>query len=200
MPEDTSTTTTSDTSTEDAEAAGLLHDAVHGQQTDTDADAGSTDNQTGATGDDQVSRLQAELDSWKRLARKHETRAKENAAAAKAKQSVEDRIAELERELADRNVADLEHRGRLAREKVTSALAEAGVRREDVQAFLDMVDPVSTLLKDGEPNEEAITALTESLKRLAGRVRPDPDQGRSGGNAPVSDMNALIRKHAGVIR
>jgi myosin heavy subunit len=197
MPDDTSTTT--DTAAEDAEAAQLLNDAIHGQQSGTDADSdGDTDAQRGGDAD-QVTKLQEELDNWKRLARKHEDRAKQNAAAAKQAQTVEQRIAELERELAERSVADLEHRGRLAKEKVTSALAEAGIKRGDVQAFLDMVDPVTTLLKDGEPNEQAIRALTESLKRLAGRVRPDPDQGRSGGTAPV-DMNALIRKQAGVIR
>lgn len=200
MAEDTSTSTEPDTSAEDAEAASLLNDAIHGQRTDTDADT-DTDagQQSGSSDDSQVAKLQAELDNWKRQARKHEERAKQNAAAAKAKQTVEERIAELERELAERSVADLEHRGRLARERVISALAEAGTKREDVQPFLDMVDPVTTLLKEGEPNEEAITSLTESLKRLAGRVRPDPDQGRSGGSAPM-DMNTLIRKHAGVIR
>lgn len=153
----------------------------------------------------QAETLQRELDRWKGVARQHEERAKRNADQAKqaqdaitANQTLEQRLASMEKAMAERDVADLENRGQLALADVRTALADAQIPREDVSAFLALVDPVTTLLKDGVPNEEAIKSLVDSLKRIAGKITPDPDQGRKGGQPPRS-MNDMIRRKAGII-
>lgn len=168
---------------DDDEAQQLLSEAV---STDSGADTGSDDDIKS-----EMARLKADLDKWKSLARRHEGRAKENAQAAAKAKSVEDQIAELRAQLAERDVADVERNGRMAMTQVHAALAEAGIRKADAAGFLELVDPI-TLLTDGQPDDKAINKLAESIKKLAGRVTPDVDQGRKGGNAPPN-MNDLIR-------
>lgn len=170
---------------DDDEAQQLLADAT--------SDGAGPD--TG-TGTDELARLKADLDKWKTLARRHEGRAKENAQAAAKAKSVEDQIAELRTQLAERDVADVERNGRMAMTQVHAALAEAGIKKADSAEFLELVDP-TTLLTDGQPDDKAITKLAGSVKKLAGRVTPDFDQGRKGGDAPLN-MNDLIRRAAGV--
>jgi hypothetical protein len=166
------------------------------QQTDqpqnTDTDKGSD----GKNWEAEVQRLNKEAEKWRSLARKHEGRAKENADAAAKAKSVEDQIAELRSQLAERDVADVERNGRMAMTQIHAALAEAGIKKADAAGFLELVDP-TTLLTDGQPDEKAIGKLAESVKKLAGRVTPDFDQGRKGGTAPPN-MNDLIRRAAGV--
>jgi hypothetical protein len=161
----------------------------------------SSDTDTGSDGKNweaEVQRLNKEAEKWRSLARKHEGRAKENADAAAKAKSVEDQIAELRSQLAERDVADVERNGRMAMTQVHAALAEAGIKKADAAGFLELVDP-TTLLTDGQPDEKAIGNLAESVKKLAGRVTPDFDQGRKGGTAPPN-MNDLIRRAAGVRR
>ena len=168
---------------DDDEAQQLLSDAVGA---DSDTDTGSDDDTK-----TELARLKADLDKWKSLARRHEGRAKENAQAAAKAKSVEEQIAELRSQLAERDVADVERNGRLAMTQVHAALAEAGIKKADAAGFLELVDPV-TLLTDGQPDDKSISKLAESIKKLAGRVTPDVDQGRKGGSAPPN-MNDLIR-------
>jgi uncharacterized membrane protein YqiK len=169
-------------------------DDDEGQQTDTaqdtGADTGSDDTKT------QLAALKADLDKWKSLARRHEGRAKENAQAAAKAKTVEDQIAELRSQLAERDVADVERNGRMAMTQVHAALAEAGIKKADAAEFLDLVDP-TILLTDGQPDDKAIGKLADSVKKLAGRITPDYDQGRKGGTAPPN-MNDLIRRAAGI--
>jgi len=179
----------SDDGDDDGEAQQLLADALD--------QASGTD--TGSDGKDwqaEVARLSKEAEKWRSLARKHEGRAKENADAAAKAKSVEDQIAELRSQLAERDVADVERNARLAMTQVHASLAEAGIKKKDVEGFLELVDPV-TLLKDGQPDDAAIGKLAESVKKLSGRVTPDFDQGRKGGSAPPN-MNDLIRQAAGI--
>lgn len=177
---------------EDDDAARLLAEATGQGSTPDDDDDDDTDWRA------EVQRLRAQLENTKRIARKQEGRAKQNAAAVQHAQTVEQQLEEMRRQLAERDVADMEQRGRLAMADVVTRLVDTGIKKEDVMPFLSMVDPVTSLIKDGEPHEEAIKELVTALQRLVGRVRPDPDQGRRSGKLPT-DMNTLIRQRAGVI-
>jgi hypothetical protein len=179
---------------EDNEAQQLLADATD-QDSDSGAGSGSDtgpDKETAA----ELARLKADLDKWKSLARRHEGRAKENAQAAAKAKSVEEQIEELRSQIAERDITDVERNGRLAMTQVHAALAEAGIKKSDVEGLLELVDP-TTLLADGEPNDKAINKLAASLTKVAGKVTPDRDQGRKGGNAPPN-MNDIIRRAAGI--
>lgn len=180
-------TTDTDSDIDDTDAQNLLADAL---DTGTDTAPG-TDDPAG-----QIQRLTADLERWKGLARKHEGRAKQNADAASKAKTVEDQLSELRTQIADRDVAQVERSGRQALDRVHTQLAEAGIKRDDVAGLLELVDP-TVLLKDGDPNDEAITKLANSLAKVAGRVQPDHDQGRKGGSAPPN-MNDLIRRAAGI--
>lgn len=138
----------------------------------------------------------AEAEKWRTLARKHEDRAKQNAQAATKAKTVEQQVADLQRQLAERDTRDVERSGRLAMSRLDAQLAKAGIERDDVQGLLKRIKGTD-LLKDGEPDDTAIGELAESLKKIAGRATPDPDQGAKGGKAPL-DMNQLIRRAAGV--
>lgn len=139
-------------------------------------------------------KAKAEAEKWRSLSRKHEERARSNAEAASKAKTVEEQLAELNKKLADRDAADLTRSGRLAVTQVQANLASAGFKPDDVAGLLDLIDP-SVLLTDGEPDKTAIDKLTKSLIKVGGRVTPDPDQGRRGGN--VTDMNSIIRRAAG---
>ena len=143
-------------------------------------------------------KAEAEKEKWRSLARKHEERAKANADAASKSKTVEEQLEEMRKTLAERDVADVQRNGRLAVTQVQAKLAESGFNQADVAGLLELIDPV-TLLKDGEPDESAIKKLAESLIKVGGRTTPDRDQGQRGGGNPL-DMNALIRRRAGVGR
>ena len=192
---DTDTTDTSDdVGIDDNEAQQLLADAL---ENDTDTESDADDSAA------QIQQLTADLNRWKTLARKHEGRAKENAQAAAKAKTVEQQIAELRDQLSDRDTKlQEESEKRLTANKkralsqVYAELADAGLKKTDVREILEGYDP-SVLLKDGEPNDDAITKLAKSLAKVAGRVQPDHDQGRKGGTAPPN-MNELIRRAAGM--
>lgn len=128
-------------------------------------------------------------------ARTWEDRAKANKGAVEEKATLQQQLEKLRSDLADRDQRDIERAGRLAMSQVRSGLAEAGIKADDVKDLLDEFDP-TRLLKDGEPNDEAIGRIVGALRRTAGRPSPDPDQGKRGDSAP-NDMNALIRRAAG---
>lgn len=184
-----------ETNTEDDdEAQQLLADAIgDSSEPDTDTESGASDATDYRA---EYERLSKEAEKWKSLARRHEGRAKENAQAAAKAKSVEDQLTELRQQMADRDVAYVERNGRLALSQVHAALAEAGIKRDDVAGVLGLIDPV-TLLEDGEPCEDSISRLAGSLTKVAGRVSPDHDQGRRSSAAPT-DMNDLIRRAAGL--
>src|SRR5918997_635160 len=169
-------TTTDDTGIDDDEAQQLLADAL---DSDADPDTGTDDTDWRAEAD----RLARDAAKWKALARKHEGTARQRSDAASKAPELEQQVAELREQMAARDVAEVERSGRLALERVHTRLAKAGIEPGDVKGVLGRIDP-TVLLKDGQPNDDAITELAESLTKVAGRVSPDPDQGRKGGNAP----------------
>lgn len=128
-------------------------------------------------------------------ARTWEQRAKENKGAADERTSLQQTVEEMQRSLAERDERDAKRAGQLALTQVRSSLAEAGIRTDDVQELLDELDP-KRLLKDGEPDDKAISRIVGALRKAAGRATPDPDQGKSGGKGPA-DMNTWIREFAG---
>lgn len=126
-------------------------------------------------------------------ARTWEKRANDNVDAAKQLPTMQQQLDELKQELSERDVRDVERNGRMAMTQVRSALAEAGVRVDDVKDLLAEISP-DRLLKNGEPNDEAINRVVGALCRTAGRPTADPDQGRGGTASGPSDMNTLFRQ------
>lgn len=169
----------------DAEAQQLLAAAVE-----------RGDAEPAATASSDEPDWKAEAEKWKGLARKHEDRARQNAQAATKARTVEQQLEELRSQLAERDQREQERSGRLAMAQLDAQLAKAGIERDDVAGLLKRIK-ATDLLKDGEPDESAIGELAESLKKIAGRATPDPDQGAKGGKAPL-DMNQLIRRAAGI--
>lgn len=168
----------------DAEAQQLLADAVaRGDAEPADTADGGTD-------------WKAEAEKWQKLARKHEGRAKQNAEAATKARTIEQQVADLQAQLAERDKRDVERSSRLAMARLDAQLAKAGIDRGDVEGLLKRIKGAD-LLADGEPDDAAIGELAESLTKIAGRATPDPDQGKQGGKAPL-DMNQLIRRAAGI--
>lgn len=164
---------------------------------DEDAQALLADSQgdAPATGGDTTD-WKAEAEKWKGHARKSEARAKENAQAAHRAKTVEQQLEELRSQLGERDKREQERNGRLAVAQLNTRLAEAGIKRDDVDGLIKRISPAD-LLSDGEPNDEAIAELADSLTKIAGRATPDPDQGLKGGKAAL-DMNQLIRRAAGI--
>lgn len=179
------TTSSESTSADSSEAEQLPADAVV---------------QDAASDTDGVD-YKALYEKYKSLSRKHEDRAKANAQAASKARTVEEQLSELQKEtsnlqqkISDGEAAALVKSGRLAVTQVQAKLASSGFKPDDVSGFLDLIPP-SSLLRDGEPDDAAIEKLAKSLIKAGGRVTPDPDQGRRGGN--VTDMNSIIRRAAG---
>lgn len=157
---DTATTSTSTTAT-----------ATTGQQADPDTDADKD--------------WQAEAAKWKSLARKHETAARTNAAAAKKFADIEDsqkteqqkllgKVSELETEIAA-------HR---AREIQAEAVHAAGLDADMAQ-----------FITESEP-DKALEQARALAKRLV-PPKPDLKQGARQHTQSADDMNAWIRNAAG---
>lgn len=182
MSEGTEASTENDLGISEEDAQALLADAVQ---------EGS-----GTGTEDRIAGLERDLAKWRDLARKHEGRARQNAAAVTEAKTLQQQIDELRGELTTERESQVERGGKLALAQVHTRLAEAGITRADVAGLLELVDPKG-LLADGQPDDKAIDRLASSLLKVAGRASPDPDQGRKGGNGPV-DMNTLIRRAAGV--
>lgn len=142
-----------------------------------------------------AAKAQADAEKWRGLARKHEERAKANADAANGAKTLQERLEAMEKAAAERDVLEIQRAGRLGITQVQAKLAANGFSTEDVAGLLELIDPV-ILLKEGEPDDEAIEKLTASLIKVGGRTTPDPDQGRKGGEG-AADMNSFLRKMAG---
>lgn len=168
---DTDTDTTTDTGATTTTTSTSTIATAAGQQADTDTDAEKD--------------WQAEAAKWKSLARKHETAARTNAAAAKKFADIEDsqkteqqkllgKVSELETEIAA-------HR---AREIQAEAVHAAGLDA-DMAQFITETEPDKAL---------------EQARALAKRLVPpkaDLKQGARQNTTPADDMNAWIRKAAG---
>lgn len=129
---------------------------------------------------------QAEAEKWKRLSRDNESRAKENATAAK-------RLAQIE-EANKTAEQKAEERTRQAEQTASSAAAEAARLRVALSKGLpaDLVDRLV-----GSTPEE----LAEDADRLMALIKPAApsfDAGARTTAAAPTDMNALIRQKAGL--
>lgn len=130
----------------------------------------------------------AELARWKSEARKHEARAKANAAAAEKLAKLEDaKKSELER--AQAMVADAEARAKAAEERIAKALTRAAVSAAaakagaiDAEAVLALLPPNSVEIDGDEVKgvDEAIKALRESKPYLFGKTKPAPGSADGG--------------------
>lgn len=184
--------TESDLNLTDEEAQQLLADAIDSTPEGTDETGEANQGSEGDLGDAgkrALEALRAELKATKAELR-------QSRAGSKQAQTLQQQVEELRGQLAERDKRDVERSGRLAMSRLDAQLAKAGIERDDVDGLLKRIKGTD-LLKDGEPDDSAIGELAESLKKIAGRATPDPDQGAKGGKAPL-DMNQLIRRAAGV--
>lgn len=149
----------------------------------------------------------AELAKWKDLARKHEERAKANAAAAKeletfkASQMSDTEKAVAAAEAKGRLTATQEFGGKLAAASIRVAAAGRNI---DVSALLKGVDPTRFLDDAGDPDEKAIKEWVDSIAPPpadptvpTAPIRRDLGNGPRGGQAapPTSQLERdLIAK------
>lgn len=165
--------------------------------TPTGSDSGGFDAASWRALADEVGLTPEQLKKELGFARTWEKRAKENKGAADQLGTLQTQLDKLQQQLADKDVAEVERNGKFAIKEVRTQLAEAGVKPDQVTDLLAEIEP-TRLLKDGQPNDEAIARVVSALRKVAGRPAPDPDQGKGAGKSggPAS-MNDLIRRAAG---
>ncbi|MGW7197542.1 hypothetical protein [Streptomyces chryseus] len=153
---------------------------------DDDGDESDTDDNGGGDQDDDKVDHKAEAEKWKALAKKHEGRAKTNAAAAKE-------LARVKREgmsEADKKV-DEAVAAAVAQERVKSGervarsafLAAAKGRLDNAKDVADDVNLRRYVDDDGEVDEDAIAELVDRLapKKSGKDTTNDEDDDREGG-------------------
>lgn len=161
----------------------------------------ATTEETGAeTTETDVKDWEAEAKKWQELARKNEVRAKGNAAAAKELERVRAAaMSETEKAVAEAKTAGAAEAARAAAPRLVRAefrAAAAGtVDKQTLDAYLEDVDLTKFVGDDGEPDLKAIEAR---IKRLGGGRAADFDGGARTTAGKATDMNALIRRAAGV--
>jgi hypothetical protein len=135
--------------------------------------------------------LAAELEKWKGLARKHETRAKENATAAteleklrQASMSDTEKAVALAVEQTKHETLKLVG-GRLVDAEVRTVLAGRGV---DADALLDGLDRSRFLGDDGEPDTAGIAAWVERIAPKRDASGFDIGQGARGNGNGTTDL------------
>lgn len=145
-----------------------------------------------------VESLQAEVDKWKATSRKHEDRAKANAAAQKELDAVKAAsMSDQEKAVAlavaqARAEAFAEVGGQLVDAAVRAAVAGRGI---DADALLDGLDR-SRFLDDGQVDQAAITAWVDRIVP-AGTV--DLGQGARGTTPPtVGPLEQALRHTVGL--
>jgi hypothetical protein len=115
----------------------------------------------------------AEAEKWKKLAQKHEKRAKSNADAAKTLEETR-RQAMTDQERAVAEAVDrvrAEMAGGLVAAEFKAAAATSGL---DADALIEAVDPGKFLSEDGTPDVDAIQAF---VSRITPEPAPQPDPG-----------------------
>lgn len=173
-----------------------------GQKDPDSNDGADSNNDSSGSADDEIAALLGELKLTPRQAAarlrnapKWETRARENHKKAQQAETLETQVEQLRSAIAERDAREVERAAKAAMQDVRAHLRGAGVDPDDVKEILARVNGVD-LLKDGDVDEAEVKKLAASLLKVAGRVQPDPDQGKKGGERKP-DMNALIRKAAG---
>jgi hypothetical protein len=129
------------------------------------------------------------------FARTWEQRAKDNKSAADQLPTLQQQIDRLQQDVSARDEREANRVHRAAEAQLRGALGERGVKWDDIDEVL-RPDP-KRLVKDGEPDDDAIEKHAAALAKNAGRPTPDTDQGQRGNGAPPTDMNAMIRRAAG---
>jgi hypothetical protein len=143
----------------------------------------------------------AEAEKWQELARKNEARAKGNAQAAKeldrfrAAAMTETEKAVAEAKASGATEAARAAAPRLVKAELRAAAADAGLPREALTGFLEYADLSRFVGEDGEVDEKAIGA---AIKKLGGGKPADFDGGTRTPAGKATDMNSLIRQHAGL--
>lgn len=164
--------------------------------TDTTATDETTQDDTG-TDTDPAAALQAELDKWKALSKKHEDRAKANAAAAKeletfrkASMTEQEQAVEAAREEGRRQAMQEASAGR-----VEDALRAAAAGRLDADALIENVDRTRFLTEDGQPDREAIAAWVDRIapKDDGTPKVPDLGQGTRPSQTTALNSDALVQ-------
>lgn len=128
-----------------------------------------------------------QLEHWKEVARKNESRAKANAAAAKELEQVKaSMMSETEKAVAEAKAAGLAEGLRTGSAKIAQAeiRAAAAGRSVDVDALLEGVDASRFIDDDGEVNRQAITAWVDKVAPGEDPSVPRPldlGQGNRGG-------------------
>lgn len=122
---------------------------------------------------------EAELAKWKAQARKHEERAKANAAAAKQLEEVKRQgLSDAEKAIAEardqaKAEAAREFGGKLAVEAIRGAARD---RVADVDALIDGIDPTKFLGDDGEPDRDRIAEWVDKVApKVEQEEKPFPD-------------------------
>ncbi|MFI7009977.1 hypothetical protein [Streptomyces sp. NPDC050145] len=155
-------------------------DQDEGDQDD-DADGGSTDK--GSAGDDGKD-WKAEAAKWRELARKHETRAKENASAAKERDRLRrEGLPEQERKIEEavaKALAEERTKGgvKLARQAFLAAAKGAIPNAAEVA---DDVNLSRFVKEDGEVDEDGLAELVKRLAPKSGTDENDEDDDRESG-------------------
>lgn len=154
------------------------------ESTTPDTDVDTDDTTTTDTTPDPV----AELARWKSEARKHEARAKANAAAAEKLAKLEDaKKSDLEK--AQAAIAEANQRATAAEERIAKALTRAAVMAAaaksgaiDAEAVLALLPPNAVEIDGDEVKgvDEAIKALRESKPYLFGKTKPAPGSADGG--------------------
>ena len=130
----------------------------------------------------------AELARWKAEARKHEKRAKENAAAAEKLAKIEE-ASKTELERAQAAAAEADQRAKAAEERIAKALTRAAVSAAaakagaiDADAVLALLPPDAVTVEgdDVKGVDEAIKQLRESKPYLFGKPKPAPGSADGG--------------------
>lgn len=140
----------------------------------------------------------AKFDEVQAQARKHEDRAKANAAAAKELETLkQSTMSEIEKAVA---TAKVEARSEMAREvggqlvhaEIRAAAAGRGV---DIDALLEGIDPVRFLGDDLQPDRKMIAAWVDRVAPVSVRPGfPDLGQGaRGGGQDMALNGDPLLR-------
>lgn len=119
--------------------------------------------------------LQAELDRWKADARKHEKRARENAAASRELQKLQ----EQNQTESERLAAEAERRGySKAKVEMSERLAAASIKTalaglvEDPTVIVDDLNLARYIDEDGEVDESAVKTLKDKYTALLGNKQP----------------------------
>lgn len=163
--------------------------------------ADSADAPTGTESTDTGTDTAAELEKWKTAARKHEERAKANAAAAKElEQFKQQAMTDTEKAVETARLEGRTEGAKSASERIARAeiRAAAAGRNVDVVALLEGVDATRFLDDDGEPDTKAINAWMDRIAPVGDDPKPKPrvptgtrDTGK-GGSDPVQDFTNFL--------